>query len=100
MTLTMEPCDRPVLTESDKQRLEAIMQRVKERRLLRNSPPPRDEAKIASIIKRWEDNAAEERLILDGRSVGNKPQAPTSRSGNLKKFTAMAALKRRFRSES
>lgn len=91
------------MNDADNERMEALFEASADRRTLRISPPVRDEERIANIIKKWEDGAAEQhQLLMESRNmdsgyIGNKvTQAPASRSENLKEFPRLTDWRRRF----
>lgn len=96
-----------MLTNSDREKLDSIMEKVMEKRLLRTSVPERDEEKIAEIIRRAEKGAAEEHaLLVDainqyGGYIGNTSrQEDVRQSDEPTKFTQMARMKKRFQKQS
>lgn len=96
-----------MLTDSDKERFDSIMEKVMEKRLLRTSPPVRDEEKIAEILRRAEQSAAEEhaRLVESinqyGGYIGNTSrQDSVSQSDEPTRFSQMANMKKRFQKTS
>ena len=92
-----------MLTNSDKERFDSIMEKVMEKRLLRTSVPERDEEKIAEILRRAEQSAAEEHARLvesinqNGGYIGNTSrQDSVSQSEEKSNFSSMANMKKRF----
>ena len=78
-----------------------------EKRLLRTSVPQRDEEKIAEILRRAEQSAANEHALLlesinqYGGYIGNtNRQEDVQQSDEPTKFTQMARLKKRFKKVS
>lgn len=96
-----------MLTNSDKERFNSIMEKVMEKRLLRTSVPERDEEKIAEILRRAEQSAAEEHARLvetinqNGGYIGNTNRQETvSQSQEKSDFSGMARMKKRFQKTS
>jgi hypothetical protein len=96
-----------MLTNSDREKFDSIMENVMEKRLLRTSVPERDEEKIAEILRRAEQSAAEEhaRLIESinqiGGYIGNTSRQEDVRQSEEKTdFSSMARLKKRFSKQS
>ncbi len=96
-----------MLTNSDREKFDSIMEKVMEKRLLRTSAPERDEEKIAEILRRAEQSAAEEHARLlesinqNSGYIGNTSrQEDVRQSDEPTKFTQMARLKKRFSKQS
>lgn len=96
-----------MLTDSDKNRIKDIMEKVMQKRLLRTSPPVRDEEKIAEILRRAEQRAAEEHaLLVESQNMYGGYIGNTSRQENVAKseeksnFSSMARLKKRFKKQA
>lgn len=82
-----------MLTESDNERLDSIMDAVLQLREERGYPPPRDEDRIAEILQRCEKSAAEERqqLVESEQQFARpvRPQTSAVDSEGLKSFPQM-----------
>lgn len=92
-----------MLTESDRERMDNLMENVLEVRSQREEPVVRNETRINEILRSAEARAnAEHQLLLESRNtyagyIGNGvAQTPVRQSENLKKFPKLSDWKRRF----